>query len=140
MKSTVLIDTNIFLDVFMQREPFYDDSKAIFDLCIYGKVNGVIAAHSFTNIWYVMRKKYDDASCRTLLATLIELFKIERIDKAKLFDALKRTDFKDFEDCLQDECAQADDCSWIITRNAEDFKFSKVPAVTPEQFLKQFAS
>ena len=29
----LMIDTNIFLDVLAEREPFFKDSKAVLDLC-----------------------------------------------------------------------------------------------------------
>ena len=49
--------------------------------------------------------------------------------------AIENQDFKDFEDCLQDECAREIDADYIITRNTGDFKVSKVPAIEPEQFV-----
>ena len=51
-------------------------------------------------------------------------------------NALDNANFKDFEDCLQDECAAAVHADYIITRNAKDFMYSRVKAVTPEEFLK----
>ena len=44
-------------------------------------------------------------------------------------------DFKDFEDCLQDECAINIDADYIITRNTSDFRTSTINAITPEQLL-----
>lgn len=40
------------------------------------------------------------------------------------------------KDCLQDECAKGIGADYIITRNIKDFEQSKVPAITPEQFLE----
>jgi len=51
--------------------------------------------------------------------------------------ALKRNDFPDFEDCLQDECALENHADYIITRNTDDFKNSSVPALTPADFLQK---
>ena len=51
-------------------------------------------------------------------------------------EALEREEFSDFEDCLQDECAKGIGADYIITRNVKDFEQSKVPAITPEQFLE----
>ena len=49
--------------------------------------------------------------------------------------AVQNIDFRDFEDCLQDKCAQAVHANYIITRNVADFVHSSVKAVTPEEFL-----
>ena len=54
----------------------------------------------------------------------------------KVCDAIEYGEFSDFEDCLQDECAQEVSADYIITRNIEDFKYSKVRAIEPQEFLK----
>lgn len=135
MKNTVLIDTNIILDVFLEREPFYSYSNKVFQLCLQGKLSGVIAAHSFTNIWYIARKRIHEEKLRSLLISLISIFEVESIDKTKIISALGNSDFKDFEDCLQEECAKQYDCEYIITRDKDDFKCSKLKAIMPEDFL-----
>lgn len=45
-------------------------------------------------------------------------------------------EFRDFEDCLQDRCAQGIGAGYIITRNVADFNGSEIPAITPEDFLR----
>ena len=135
MKNTVLIDTNIILDVFLMREPFYYASNNVFQLCLQDKITGVIAAHSFNNIWYIARKRIPEEKLRNLLISLISVFEVESIDKTKIISALGNSDFKDFEDCLQDECAKKYDCEYIVTRDKDDFRNSKIKAIPPEEFL-----
>ena len=48
----LMIDTNIFLDVLMQRELFYEHSKAVLRLCENKKVQGFLSASSVTDIFY----------------------------------------------------------------------------------------
>ena len=50
--------------------------------------------------------------------------------------AIEMTECKDFEDCLQDRCAERNGADYIITRNAKDFNGSVVPAISPEEFLE----
>lgn len=58
--------------------------------------------------------------------------------KVKL--ALNRGDFKDLEDCIQDECAAAIKADYIVTRNKKDFENSIVPAILPQEFLDMIES
>ena len=51
-----MIDTNIFLDVLTQREPFYADSKAVLKLCESKKVQGFLSASSITDIFYLVHR------------------------------------------------------------------------------------
>ena len=132
----VLIDTNIFIDVLQDRIPFTDNSQAVIGLVTQKKIKGAVAAHSITNLWYILRKTHSDEERRNYLLSLFELFDVVSIDKNRLVAALEKSDFKDFEDCLQDECACAINADYIITRNANDFESSMVKALTPEEFLE----
>ena len=132
----VLIDTNIFIDVLQDRIPFTDNSQAVIGLVTQKKIKGAVAAHSITNLWYILRKTHSDEERRNYLLSLFELFDVVSIDKNRLVAALEKSDFKDFEDCLQDECAYAINADYIITRNAKDFESSMVKALTPEEFLE----
>lgn len=133
---TVLIDTNIFIDVLQDRIPFTDNSQAVIGLVTQKKIKGAVAAHSITNLWYILRKTHSDEERRNYLLSLFELFDVVSIDKNRLVAALEKSDFKDFEDCLQDECAYAINADYIITRNAKDFESSMVKVLTPEEFLE----
>ena len=133
---TVLIDTNIFIDVLQDRIPFTDNSQAVIGLVTQKKVKGAVAAHSITNLWYILRKTHSDEERRNYLLSLFEIFDVVSIDKNRLVAALENSNFKDFEDCLQDECAYAINADYIITRKAKDFESSMVKALTPEEFLE----
>lgn len=136
-KNQILLDTNILLDVFMKREPFYENSSKVFAFCCKGQYTGSIAAHSFTNMFYLMRKNYSQEELRKILFSLTKLFKIVSLNKSKIIKALKRNDFQDFEDCLQDECAAEVKADYVITRNPKDFFNSLIPVLSPEEFLKR---
>lgn len=132
----ILIDTNVILDVYLQREPFAASSQEIFRSCFIKEYNGFLAVHSFTDIFYILRKDYTQEDLRKLMLSLTEFFEISSLDKQKIMNALHRSNFSDFEDCLQDECAAEFEMDYIITRNTRDFINSKVPAITPEEFIK----
>ena len=46
MESKILVDTNVLLDYFLTREPFFNDAKQIIEKCAEGKINACIAARS----------------------------------------------------------------------------------------------
>lgn len=56
----VLIDTNILLNYITNREDKYlSESIKIVELCASGKLNGYIAFHTLSTLWYVLRKRND---------------------------------------------------------------------------------
>ncbi|MDE7206566.1 MAG: PIN domain-containing protein, partial [Lachnospiraceae bacterium] len=58
MKSRILIDTKILLDYILMREPFYEDAKNIVAVCADGMVKACIAAHSVSNMFFILRKDF----------------------------------------------------------------------------------
>ena len=100
----VLLDTNIILDVLQKREGLYDSSFNVFEKCAKGECSGFIAPHSMPNIFYIMRKVGVDVSdIRILLSGVLNIVAVSNLDEDDVRSAIEREDFKDFEDCLQDE-------------------------------------
>lgn len=136
MVSRILVDTNILLDYLLTREPFYEDAKKVVLTCTEGETEGCIAAHSISNMFYILRKDYDVKDRREILTNLCIIFDVEGIDKVKLLSGLQNENFSDFEDCLQMECAKAYNAEYIVTRNVDDYRSSEVKAILPKDYLK----
>ncbi len=136
MGNRILIDTNVLLDYLLTREPFYEDAKKIVHACVEGRIKGCIAAHSISNMFFILRKDYIAKERREVLLNLCSIFDVEGIDKAKLLLGLGNENFSDFEDCLQMECAKAYNADYIVTRNLTDYKTSEVKAVLPKDYLE----
>ncbi|MBP5251853.1 MAG: PIN domain-containing protein [Treponema sp.] len=131
-----LIDTNVILDFLQKRTTSSASVDMIFELINAKKIKGIIAAHTVTNLWYILRKFCTKEFRRTLIKTLFDFFEVSSLNKQKLISAIDRADFSDFEDCLQDECAKEFDADYIVTRNVKDFANSNVKAVSPEEFIQ----
>lgn len=121
----------------MGRQPYYDLADSIVRLCVEKKIDGRMAAHSVPNMFYILRKSMSDEERRKVLKLLCQIVKVEGIDADKVLSALDNSEFQDFEDCLQEECAVMMNAEYIITRNVKDFSASRVPAILPEDFLKK---
>jgi predicted nucleic acid-binding protein len=131
-----LIDTNVVLDYLAKREPFLESAEMIFDACATGKIEGCLAAHSFPNIFYILRKVFSIAERREILLDLCRLFTIERVDQNIIESAINNDMFDDFEDALQEECARALGVDFIITRNIKDYGTSAFRVVSPAEFVE----
>lgn len=55
-------------------------------------------------------------------------------DQGEVIKAIENSDFKDFEDCLQDRCAVSVAADYIVTRNVKDFTTAETKAITPKEF------
>jgi len=134
--ENVLIDTDVILDFFFDRKPFSDDASQILNLCEKGLVKGFVTSVIISNIYYLLRKTSNHRNVIDSLKILMNFIDICNIDKDTILLAMN-SEFKDFEDALQNFSAQNDSrISIIITRNTKDFKLSELSVMTPEIFLK----
>lgn len=134
----VLIDTNVILDFLIEREPYKSDAVRIIKICSEKKIEGYLAAHTISNLFFILRKHFDIPKRREILISLCRIFNIPSLDKEMIVSALKNDDFSDFEDCLQMESAKAVEADYIITRNPSDFKESEITVIEPQYFLEQY--
>lgn len=135
----VLVDTNVLLDYLLEREPHADYARKIVMACKQKQIFGCIAAHTISNMFFILRKTYSVDERRNILIDICKLFEVEGIDRFKIFQALDNTDFNDFEDCLQMECAKSFHADYIVTRNIEDFSNSKIKCIMPDELCEKLA-
>ena len=138
MISNVLIDTDVILDVFLEREPHYTNSKTVLILLDDNSFHGFITATIVVNIFYHVEKYRgrDTAfACVESLLTNPDLI-VLGIDKPILTAALK-SGMTDFEDAVQAEAAKLAGLDLIVTRNKRDFLNAPVPTVSPEELLEK---
>ena len=132
----ILVDTNIIIDALANREPYAEDAKKILEKCAAKEVKGVLAAHSIPNLFYILRKAFNQEERRFLLKNLCKIFQISDLNTKKSIAALDNSDFTDFEDGLQEECAVEMMADYIVTRNPADFKNSRIKVIQPDELLK----
>ncbi len=132
----VLIDTNVALNYVLGRDDLYSkESESILKLCADGTLEGFIAFHSLSTIWYVTRKLPENIR-RQMLRQLCIILTVAAADQQSVLQAIDNDSFKDFEDNLQDCCAAYVQADYIITGNVKDFDgVSRVTAIDPNTFL-----
>ena len=132
----ILLDTNILVTYLSRREdPFSAECEKIIEMCSDEIVEGVVAFHSLSTIWYLTRKAPEELR-RGYIRQICVLFAISGANQDAVLQAIENRAFHDFEDALQDCCAAEMDCDYIITANIKDFTgHSTVPAITPDAFI-----
>lgn len=133
----ILIDTNVALTYVSGREDRYaDEVVRIMRLCAEEKLEGALAVHSLSTIWYVTRQLPEPVR-REWIRQLCVLLEVAGASNEAVLSAIDNTAFRDFEDALQDCCAAQADADYIVTANVRDFSgHSSVKAVTPSELLR----
>jgi predicted nucleic acid-binding protein len=132
----VLLDTDVILDFFFDRKPFSEDAAKVLGLCELKVVTGFITPVILSNVYYLLRQTDKHDKIIDKLQQLMEIIDVLLIDKNIIKQALN-SDFKDFEDALQNFSAEKDGkIDVIITRNMKDFRKSRLGVMTPKDYLK----
>lgn len=130
----VLFDSDVLLDVLAQRQPFVAASAQALNTVTQPQVQGYVAGHAVTNIFYILRRQVGSETARELLSTLLQHLQIANVTDEVIRSALQ-SKMADFEDAVTSEAANAAETEFIVTRNTPDFTASTIPAVSPAEFL-----
>ena len=133
----VLIDADVILDFFFDREPFSEYATQIFILCENNTIKGYTTPVIISNVYYLLNKIAKHNVIIDKLKQLLNIIEIAHIDKNVIIEALN-SKFKDFEDALENFAAENNDAIKIIlTRNIKDYQNSKLAVFSPEMYLKK---
>ena len=135
---SIFIDTNIFLDVFSQRLPFYPYSARVLTLAERQRVTGYTSSLNFSNLFYILRKQRSREVALTYLRQLASFIKILAVDEQVITQSLHSA-FTDFEDAIQYYTAKSQHITFLITQNTKDYTSvdSKImQVVTAEAYLQ----
>jgi len=136
----LMIDTNIFLDVLLQREPFFRASRKVLKLCEEKKIHGFLSASSVTDIFYLVRRGlHSTEEAYRAVGHLLDIAKVLSVTSDDVLNAYTQR-ASDFEDCLLAICAKSNQCDAIVTRNEKDFAEFEIRIYSPEELLKAFSS
>lgn len=129
----IFIDTNVVIDVLVQRNGFLSSAKVL-ALAKRGDVSLFVSVLTMANLAYILRKTLRGDDFYHEMKKLSSLLNVVDITTGQFFSALK-LQAKDFEDALQYFCAESNKCEVIVTRNKKDFIFSSIDVKTPEELL-----
>ncbi|TDN94993.1 PIN domain-containing protein [Salegentibacter sp. 24] len=134
--ENILIDTDVILDFFFDREPFAEFATDILNLCEENKLKGFTTPVIICNVYYLLRKTAKHEIVIEKIKQLLTIIDVLNINKEVVLDSLN-SDFKDFEDALQNFSAVKNGkISIVLTRNIKDYKKSELAVMTPETYLR----
>jgi hypothetical protein len=116
-----------------ENDIYTNDCLKILDDIENRKFLAFMSIQSVTDIFYLLRKEYTAEQLREIFLSLSKIVTFIGGTEKILINALLNVEFKDFEDCIQAECAVACGAEYIVTANVKDFACSKIQAITPKQ-------
>lgn len=128
----ILFDTNVVLDVLLNREPFRDVAALLVARVERKELTGVLGATTLTTIYYLVAKASGGESARLTIRDLVSLFEIAGVDQEVLSKAIE-SPVKDFEDAVLAEAGRAASVDAVVTRDPDGFEGSGFQILSPQQ-------
>ena len=132
----ILVDTNVYLDLMLQRDRGYESSLNFFIWCKKNKNLNYVSSMSLRDIEYVANKVlHDKEKTRKILADVYSTCtKVIGISADCATNAIYE-DYKDFEDELLIQAAKENLLDCIVTNNKKHFLDRGIPAFSPEEIV-----
>lgn len=131
----ILIDTDVLIDVALDRQPFSDPAAELLDRLQTGPKRAFVAWHSLSNFYYLVAPARGGSDARTFIAELVRFVAVADCGSDAITYAAG-LEMADFEDAMQVAAGRASGARFVVTRNAGDFKRSPIPAITPAEALE----
>jgi predicted nucleic acid-binding protein len=132
----VLVDLNVLLDVIQRREPHYAASAGLLSRIAGGELQGAVAGHALTTIYYVVSRFAGRASADQAVDWILGDLEVVA-EGRNLFLRARSLEIEDFEDAVVAAAAEQARSDRIVTRNVDDFEHSPVRAATPLELLAE---
>ena len=131
----ILIDTDVLIDVALDRQPFSDAASELLDRLQTGPKRAFVAWHSLSNFYCLVTPAGGGSDARDFITELIRFVAVADCGTDAIGFAAG-LGMEDFEDAMQVAAARACGARFVVTRNARDFRRSPIPAITPHEALE----
>lgn len=128
-------DCDVIIDFLLSREPFFDDIRAIFKELTNKEILICISPLTVANSYYIIRVNESKKIAKEKIELLLKLVNVEHLYSTAIIKS-KQSNFRDFEDAIQNFCAEEANHRVILTRNTKDFIKSRLTILNPKQLLQ----
>lgn len=126
----LLLDTNVILDVLLNRQPWVHDAARIWQAISDYRHTGYLTASAVTDIFYVVRRQAGLLVASQAVSVCLRSLEICTVDR-EVLEISARLRGNDFEDNLQIACAIRDGLDAVVTRDPSGFRHAGVLVLFP---------
>ncbi len=135
--ARVLVDTNVVIDLLLDRAPWSADAAELFNAIAVQRIRGFVAPQTVTTTAYLIERERNRRAAMAGVANLLSIVEVVPIDTRDCQAALALS-LADYEDALQVVAAMKVDANAIATRNLRDFRHVGLPVLGPAEAVATF--
>ena len=130
----LMVDTNVFLDVLLDRAPLVTASSRVLDLSNRKGFELLMPAHAAGTILYIVETNKSRDAAVAALTGCLSIAHVAALDEAAILTGMTYG-FHDVEDLFVAALAVRERCDAIVTNNVKDYAISPVPAIAPQELI-----
>ena len=131
----ILVDTNVILDVLLQRQEYLSDSQSALEKAIVQGDRLYFSSSAATDVYYLVRKQTGDKSIAlNAIKQMAEFLTFAEVNGNCVL-AATLSKLNDYEDAVVDAVASNVKADCILTRNINNFKNANNKAIAPSAFI-----
>lgn len=134
----ILLDTNVILDVALERSPFFEQAEEVFVLAENGVFEAFISASTLSDLYYIIRRQKGRSLALDFIESIAQTFQIAAVDRTVVSLAFT-LGISDFEDAIQCATVIENQLDGIVTRDTEDFDQATIQVFTPTALIQAIA-
>lgn len=136
----IFLDANILISVLNKEFPLFSFTSRILSLADHRSHTIFTSPLCLAMAFYFAEKKRGRSVAKRKIDLLVEKIQITPIDQETVIDALKDKRANDFEDGMEYYAAVRSGCEFIVTENASDSYFARIPVVGAKVFLARYCA
>lgn len=134
MDNRIYVDSDVLLDVLLERNPHFECSQKIMALVEKCVLQGFTSSLILANCFYIIENNFSYTKAVGAIQKLRSIFEVLPFSDKEIGESLS-SNIRDFEDGIQYFIASNNNINTIITRNVKDFKNLDSKVFTPANFL-----
>ena len=132
--SKVMVDTNVWVDVILNRPDFVEASKGALMICLEEGDEVLVAATSLKDIFYFAAKSAGTDAGYRAVELVLDIAALAQVDAVICREALS-LERPDYEDGIVAACIAAEEADAIVSRDTSSFNGLDVPKYSPAEFV-----
>ena len=132
----ILVDTNVILDVLLERQNFITDYQSALEKAISRGDRLYFSSSAATDVYYLIRKQTGDkVIALNAIKQMAEFLTFAEVNENCILAATS-SKLSNFEDAIVDAVASYVKADCILTRNLDDFKNANNKAIDHSSFIR----
>lgn len=138
-KPVVFLDTNILIDYMIDRDADFRSVEMIFEAAFEERISLTIAAHSLTNLFYIIRNGYSVAYRKQSILNFCSFCNVQPVSGESIEKAITADFTPDLEDSLQIQCAIESKSDFMVTRDKALFDIGPIKTLPPHELIRELS-